>query len=115
MKKIVLICILVSSLFSVSYSTLRSSGGSNYNNSIVYIDGEFNSYRCTKDRRVNGERVDGYCKVQLSAVDGGSFIGYVSVIVGTTWESDFKSASRGDLFSFSCTYKNNMSNFKDCN
>jgi len=115
MKKIILFFTFCSSLFSVSYSTLYSSGGLNYKNSIVYINGDFNSYRCIKDRRINGHRVDGYCKVQLSATDRGSFISYVSVVVGTTWESDFKSAKRGDFFSFSCTYRHSIINFKDCN
>ena len=114
MKKIILSFSLAVSLFAVDYSTLRSGNSSNYENSVVDIHGKFLSYRCTKDRRVNGNRVDGYCKVQLKAMDNDEFIGYVALYVGTTWESDFKSASRNDMFSFSCTYKNNLSVFRDC-
>jgi len=114
MKILVLVFIFSNLLFGVSFSTLYEVRGKGYDNSNVYIDGEFTSYRCSINSGLNNSR-DNYCKVFLDVIENGKFISSVAVFVGTTWESDFKNAKRGDTYSFSCTYKNSLSTFKYCN
>lgn len=114
MKKVVLFLFLSFSLLAVDYPTFYKELGNGYKGSSVYIDGEFTNYRCYKE---SGSRasLNGYCKVFLDVYHDNNFLRSVAVFVGTTWESDLKSSKKGDTFSFSCTYKNSLSIFKDCN
>jgi len=98
-------------LSAVDYSTLYSERGKGYEDSHVTIRGKFNSYSCNKSRR----SIDNYCNVALSVYDGDKYLNRVVLQVGTTYESDLKDSKRDDLFTFGCTYKGSLNNFKDCN
>lgn len=114
MKKIVILFLIVSSLFSVDYETLYLSKGKGYENSGVRVSGGFSNYSCS-ERYIDKEyrRKEKFCSVVLG-IHTENLNKSVTVEVGSTWENDFKNAKYRDTFSFDCTYRGNLSRFKDC-
>ena len=115
MFKILFSLLLFTSLYSVDYSTFYESLGHGYKHSGIDISGKFSSYNCSHSDSVS-RSFDDFCRIELKVFKDATHFNYVSLTVGTSWESDFKSASLGDTFSFSCIYRGgSLSRFKNCN
>ncbi|MBD3843282.1 MAG: hypothetical protein IE909_15660 [Campylobacterales bacterium] len=98
-------------IFALDYISLHKYGGKGYEGSDIYISGELSHYSCYEAKRA----YDSHCEALLVMRDyDGTYLNTVRVYVGSTYQSDFKSASKGDKFSFNCTFRGDNGSFKDC-